>query len=110
MSPVRAPESSFLCSTPKSAILRGSSRHERGRWSNIRLEAQQVEESLERDRQQVISKNVNWRERGREREREREREKEGGMERKREGERGREREREREREERERERGQFTHQ
>lgn len=35
--PVRAPDSSFLCKTPKSAMRRGSSLHERGRWSNIRL-------------------------------------------------------------------------
>lgn len=36
--PVRAPESSFRCSTPKSARRRGSSLQERGRWSNIRLQ------------------------------------------------------------------------
>lgn len=35
--PVRAPDSSFLCSTPKSAIRMGSSLQERGRWSNMRL-------------------------------------------------------------------------
>lgn len=37
VSPVRAPESSFLWSTPKSANRRGSSRQDLGRWSNIRL-------------------------------------------------------------------------
>lgn len=36
--PVRAPDSSFLCRTPKSAMRRGNSLQERGRWSNIRLE------------------------------------------------------------------------
>ena len=35
--PVSAPDSSLRCSTPKSAIRRGSSRHDRGRWSNIKL-------------------------------------------------------------------------
>ncbi len=35
--PERAPEISFLCSTPKSAILKGSSLQDRGRWSNIKL-------------------------------------------------------------------------
>lgn len=37
VSPLRAPDSSFLCNTPKSAILRGNSRHDRWRWSNIKL-------------------------------------------------------------------------
>lgn len=37
VSPVRVPESSLRCSTPKSASLRGSSLHDRGRWQNIRL-------------------------------------------------------------------------
>lgn len=36
--PVRAPDSSFLCSTPKSAIRRGSSLHDLGRWSKMRLQ------------------------------------------------------------------------
>ena len=40
VSPLRAPESSFLCNTPKSAILSGNSRHERWRWSNIKLKSQ----------------------------------------------------------------------
>ena len=40
VSPLRAPESSFLCNTPKSAILSGNSRHERWRWSNIKLKKQ----------------------------------------------------------------------
>lgn len=35
--PVRVPDSSFLCRTPKSASLKGSSRHERGLWLNIKL-------------------------------------------------------------------------
>lgn len=37
VSPVRAPDSSLRWRTPKSAILSGSSLHERGRWSNIKL-------------------------------------------------------------------------
>lgn len=35
--PVRAPDNSLRCNTPKSAKRRGSSLQERGRWSNIRL-------------------------------------------------------------------------
>lgn len=35
--PVRAPDNSFLCRTPKSAMRMGNSLQERGRWSNIRL-------------------------------------------------------------------------
>lgn len=38
VSPVKVPDSSFLWRTPKSASLRGSSRHERGLWLNIRLQ------------------------------------------------------------------------
>uniref|UniRef100_A0A0E9P633 Uncharacterized protein n=1 Tax=Anguilla anguilla TaxID=7936 RepID=A0A0E9P633_ANGAN len=34
--PVSVPDSSLRCRTPKSAMRRGSSRQERGRWSNIR--------------------------------------------------------------------------
>lgn len=37
VNPVSVPDSSLRWRTPKSAILRGSSRHERGRWSNITL-------------------------------------------------------------------------
>lgn len=36
VSPVRAPDSSFRCKTPKSAIRRGSSLQDRFRWSKIR--------------------------------------------------------------------------
>lgn len=36
--PVSVPDSSFLCRTPKSASLRGSSLHDRGLWLNIRLQ------------------------------------------------------------------------
>lgn len=39
--PVSVPDSSFLCRTPKSASLRGSSLHERGLWLNIRLQDSQ---------------------------------------------------------------------
>lgn len=39
--PVSVPDSSFLCRTPKSASLRGSSLHERGLWLNIRLQEEQ---------------------------------------------------------------------
>ena len=35
--PVSVPDNSLRCSTPKSAIRNGSSRQERGRWSNITL-------------------------------------------------------------------------
>jgi hypothetical protein len=35
--PLNVPDSSLRWRTPKSAIRSGSSRHERGRWSNIRL-------------------------------------------------------------------------
>lgn len=39
--PVSVPDSSFLCRTPKSASLRGSSLHERGLWLNMRLQDEQ---------------------------------------------------------------------
>jgi len=35
VNPVKAPLYSFLCSTPKSASLRGSSLQDRARWPNI---------------------------------------------------------------------------
>lgn len=37
VSPVREPGGSLRCSTPKSARRSGSSRHDRGRWANMRL-------------------------------------------------------------------------
>ena len=40
VSPVNVPDSSLRWRTPKSAILSGSSRHDRGRWSNITLKNQ----------------------------------------------------------------------
>lgn len=42
VSPVSVPDNSFLCRTPKSASLSGSSRHERGLWLNIRLQENQI--------------------------------------------------------------------
>lgn len=39
VSPVREPGGSLRCSTPKSARRSGSSRHDRGRWANMRLPA-----------------------------------------------------------------------
>lgn len=43
VNPVSVPDSSFLWRTPKSASLRGSSRHERGLWPNIKLKDSQRE-------------------------------------------------------------------
>lgn len=43
--PLSVPDSSFLCRTPKSASLRGSSLHERGLWLNIKLQEEQRAET-----------------------------------------------------------------
>lgn len=48
VSPVRVPGGSFRCTTPKSARRRGSSRHERGRWANIRLRTDRQTDSAPR--------------------------------------------------------------
>ena len=42
VSPERAPDSSLRWSTPKSAMRSGSSRQDRGRWSNMRLETRAI--------------------------------------------------------------------
>lgn len=59
--PERAPESSLRCSTPKSAILRGSSRQERGRWSNIRLNRALVMDQITPSNYNIpVSGAVHW--------------------------------------------------
>lgn len=57
VSPVRAPDSSFRCRTPKSANRNGSSRHDLGRWSNIRLKEKFITWNLSRIK--ILQRTVN---------------------------------------------------
>ena len=58
VSPERAPDSSLRCSTPKSAMRSGSSRQDRGRWSNMRLETSAINMGVTRDEHENTAANT----------------------------------------------------
>ena len=61
VNPVRAPDNSLRWSTPKSAIRSGSSRQERGRWSNITLLIHQTMYKQENYLKAIpVTRTVHW--------------------------------------------------
>lgn len=58
--PVSVPDSSFLCRTPKSASLRGSSLHDRGLWLNIRLQDSQRARGKRKEKKKKNQMTMTW--------------------------------------------------
>ena len=60
VSPVSVPDSSLRWRTPKSASLRGSSRHDRGRWLNIRLGQAPELKVMKRRKRKTKTREEDW--------------------------------------------------